>query len=147
MRQDGITAVPSETPRKLDEVDRLTAENKYLRQLNFASRVEKIDLQMAALQKEKAEIVAAMKVTQEELKQFQVAMGEKYGVPIGPTTVNPDGTIRPEAPAGPVQLPGPGTVSPVTRMGDTIRAMPLEEPRVPDGFAGDVDAVRTITAG
>jgi hypothetical protein len=87
---EGASAQPAQVvpalPTRLTEEDRLRMENKFL-------RVQNIQLQMQQL--DNARQQATEKFTQEstELRTLQVELSAKYGIPVGPNTVRPDGTI------------------------------------------------------
>lgn len=81
-------------PTKLEEADRLGVENIYLRLTNLKLQIDLLDSQ-------KKEAGMQMLRLQDEMRKKQVELSAKYGMSIEPTTVNPDGTLKPRVPAAP----------------------------------------------
>lgn len=77
-------------PTKLDELDRLRVECRYLKMQLIVSRIKEIDAEKKDLGLQLVQYQAEMKKDGEELTL-------KYGTPIGPGSVTPDGTIKPAA--------------------------------------------------
>jgi hypothetical protein len=115
MEQETTQALPA--TQKVSREDFLEAEVLNVRQLYYAERVANIDLQIAELNRQKVELVGAMKTTRVGLQDLGVALSAKYGVAIGPTTVSPDGTIK-----TPMQNGSP----PMERVGALASANPVK---------------------
>ncbi len=95
MREMSLNDEPTlAPPDKITEEDRLAVENLYLRLTNLKLQCDMCDAQKLDLERKKIEAVGQMRDLQAQLKKKQAELSVKYGVPMGPEAIGPDGSIR-----------------------------------------------------
>jgi hypothetical protein len=83
----------------MDELDRITMENYFL-------RLQNAQLQIQALEGQKADLITQIRGMQTKFEDFKKSLEKKYGMPIGPACIDKTGKLqRPTPPAPPIDLP------------------------------------------
>jgi hypothetical protein len=85
------------TAEFMEELDRITMENHFL-------KLQNAQLQIQVLEGQKADLITQTRTQKDKFDVFRKGLEKKYGMPIGPACIDKEGRLqRPAPPAPPAQ--------------------------------------------